>query len=120
MGASLITGVVRAVSLSAISVVALTLVLRSAHVIATLLPVGAEKPQNFIARPKKNNIMTIMSRCHTAESRCSLESIIFPTSSGPVMDRTCPGCTLLLAQLQLGKAPTTPPPPATLTWNNWV
>ena len=57
------------------------------HVIATLLPVVAEKPQNFIARPEKNNIMMIMSRCcidaesYTAESRCILESIIFPTSN---------------------------------------
>ena len=71
---------------SAISVVALTLVQRSAHVIATLLLVVAEKPQNFTARPEKNN-MTIMSQCcidaesYTAESRCILESIIFPTSS---------------------------------------
>ena len=53
MGASLMTGVVRAVSPSAISVVALMLVQHSAHVIATLLPVVAEKPQNFIARPEK-------------------------------------------------------------------
>ena len=53
MGASLITGVVCVISPSAISVVALTLVQRSAHVIATLLPVVAEKPQNFIARPEK-------------------------------------------------------------------
>ena len=53
MGASLITGVVLAVSPSAISVVALMLVQRSAHVIAALLPVVTEKPQNFIARPEK-------------------------------------------------------------------
>ena len=53
MGASLISGVVRAISPSAISVVALKLVQRSAHVIATLLLVVAEKPQNFIAHPEK-------------------------------------------------------------------
>jgi len=53
MGASLITGVVLAISPSAISVVALMLVQRSARVISALLPVVAEKPQNFIARPEK-------------------------------------------------------------------
>jgi len=53
MRASLITGVVPAVSLSAISVVALMLVQRSVHVISALLPVVAEKPQNLIARPEK-------------------------------------------------------------------
>ena len=86
MSASLITGVVLAICLSAISVVTLTLVQRSAHVISAPLPVVAEKPQNFIARPEEN-IMTIMSRCcidaesYTAESRFILESIIFPTSN---------------------------------------
>ena len=54
MCASLITGVVGAYPrIWRISVVALTLVQRSAHVIATLLPVVTEKPQNFIARPEK-------------------------------------------------------------------
>jgi len=86
MGASLITGVVCAISLSAISVFALTLVQRSARH-CNSAPGSSWKTSKLYCAPRKNNIMTIMSRCcidaksYTAESRCILESIIFPTSN---------------------------------------